>query len=180
MSDLDLMRVLAAATAALASPDADPGVIDRVLENLPAQAGLDCRMRLAPEGLRVDWQSPPSASQEAFADVLAQAVQLAVAAAGQESPGVLDPAGFAAAVERGVAAARWRGGRVSIAVFDVYGLVLGPSTPSASRRQEPSWRRSCQCKSTSLSFARVHPHAGSRALRGVPVSDQQVGTPKPS
>jgi hypothetical protein len=126
MSDLHLMRVLAAATAALASPDADPGVIDRVLENLPAQAGLDCRMRLAPEGLRVDWQTPPSASQEAFADVLAQAVQLAVAAAGQESPGVLDPAGFAAAVERGVAAARWRGGRVSIAVFDVYGLVLGP------------------------------------------------------
>jgi hypothetical protein len=126
MSDLDLMRVLAAAIAALAAPDADPGVLDRVLENLPVQAGLECRMGLAPEGLQVDWQTPPTASQEAFADALGQAVQLAVAAAGQESPGVLDPAGFAAAVERGVAAARWRGGRVSIAVFDVYGLLLGP------------------------------------------------------
>ena len=126
MSDLDLMRVLAAAIAALAAPDADPGVLDRVFENLPAQAGLECRMGLAPEGLQVDWQTPPTASQEAFADALGQAVQLAVAAAGQESPGVLDPAGFAAAVERGVAAARWRGGRVSIAVFDVYGLLLGP------------------------------------------------------
>jgi hypothetical protein len=126
MSDLDLIRVLAAATAALAAPDADPGVIDRVLDTLPAQADLDCRLRLAPDGLRVDWQTPPTAGQEAFVDVLAQAVQLAVAAAGHESPGVLDPAGFAAAVERGVAAARWRGGRVSVAVFDVYGLLLGP------------------------------------------------------
>ncbi|HEU0194367.1 MAG TPA: hypothetical protein VFQ71_09225 [Gaiellales bacterium] len=126
MSDLDLMRVLAAATAALAAPDADPGVLDRVLANVPAQAGLACRMRLAPDGLRIDWQRPPTEPQEAFADVLAQVVQLAVAAAGQESPGVVDPAGFAAAVERGVAAARWRGGRVSIAIFDVYGLLLGP------------------------------------------------------
>ena len=126
MSDLELMRVLAAATAALAAPNADPGVVERVLDSIPAQADLRCALRIAPDGLAAEWDAPPSPSQEAFVDALGQVVSLALTAVGQGRQDVLDPAAFGVAAERAVASARWRGSRLSIAVFEVLGLALGP------------------------------------------------------
>jgi hypothetical protein len=125
MSDLDLMRALARAAAAMAAPDADPGVIERVLAALPAETGLPCELELTPGGMRVVWSADPSPGQEAFADALGRCVALAVAVC-HGVVGVLDRAGLVAELHQAVASARWRGERVAVAAFEVDGLVLGP------------------------------------------------------
>jgi GGDEF domain-containing protein len=125
MSNLELMRALSEAVAAMAAPDADPDVIDRVLGELPGQVGLPCTLLLTPSGIQVSWRSEPEPFQEAFVAALGHCVTLAVAVvhAGTE---VLDQAGLVAELHRAVAAARWRGERIALAVFDVHGLALGP------------------------------------------------------
>ena len=126
MSDARLLRILAQASAALAAPDADPGVIERLLESVPGQAGLDCTLRLAAGGVVADWDGAPDSTQEAFVDALAGCVSLAVAAHRRGSSELLDPPGFVDQVDRAIAAARWRSTRLALTVFDVDGLALGP------------------------------------------------------
>jgi GGDEF domain-containing protein len=126
MSDLELMRILGVVSAALAAPDADPETIERVLDSVPAQAGLRCSLRLAGGELQVEWSGAPTPSQEAFVDVLGRCVALALAVLERGATGVLDPSAFGSELERTVAAARWRGHQVAVAVFDVHGFALGP------------------------------------------------------
>jgi GGDEF domain-containing protein len=130
MSDLDLMRALSEAAAAMAAPDADPDVIERVLGSLPSHLGLPCTLRLTAAGMTVDWQSPPSPQHESFADALGHCVSLAVAVS-HRTNAVLDSAGLVAELHRAVAAARWRNERIALAVFDVHGLTLGPGVDAS-------------------------------------------------
>jgi hypothetical protein len=125
MSELELMRALTRAAAAMAAPDADPGVIERVLASVPEEAGVPCRLELTAAGMSVSWAANPKPEQAAFIDALGQCVALAVAV-GHGVFGVLDRAGLVAELHRAVAAARWRGEHIAVAVFEVDGLVLGP------------------------------------------------------
>ena len=132
MSDLDLLEILARAAAAMAEPQADQRSIERLLEALPAQAGLPCRLWSHSGVLEADWQAPPTRGQEAFVDALSSCLTLAVNGAAPNERDLLDASGFVAAAERAVAAARWRGQTVSVAVFEVTGLVLAPGVDSGS------------------------------------------------
>jgi hypothetical protein len=132
MSDLDLLEILARAAAAMAEPQADQQSIERLLESLPETAGLPCRLWSHSGVLEADWQAPPTRGQEAFVDALSSCLTLAVNGAVSGSRELLDAAGFAAFAERAVAAARWRGQIVSVAVFEVTGLVLAPGFDGGS------------------------------------------------
>ena len=99
-----LMDVLSRAAAALAAPQADVGVIDRILESAPAEAGLGCHLRLAPEGLVAEWDGQPSRDQEAFVDALGHCVALALAAGIAGDEVLLDSGAFAVELERAVPA----------------------------------------------------------------------------
>ena len=125
MSDLDLIRALSRATSALADPDARPDVIERVLAALPVEAELPCELRLAPAGVEVTWTAEPTPAQQAFVEALGHCVELAVAVV-HGGAGVLDRAGLVAELHRAVAAARWRGEQMAVAVFEVRGLALRP------------------------------------------------------
>lgn len=132
MTELDLLETLARAAAAMAAPQTDARSLQRLLDRLPAEAGLACR--LWPHGgeLRVEWIAPPDRAQLAFVDALGSCVTMAIGAIAGAAGELLDPAGFAAAGERAVAAARWRGEGVSIAVFDVAGLILSPGVDAGA------------------------------------------------
>jgi GGDEF domain-containing protein len=130
MSDLELIRALARATAALADPDARPDVIERVLAVLPVEADLPCELRLTPAGMDVVWHGEPGAGQRAFVEALGHCVDLAAAVVHAGS-GVLDRAGLLAELHRTVAAARWRGDQMAVAVFDVRGLALRPGVDAS-------------------------------------------------
>jgi GGDEF domain-containing protein len=121
-----LMDVLSRAAAALAAPQADAGVIDRILASAPVEAGLECRLRMTPEGLVADWDSRPAPEQESFVDALGHCVALALTAGVAGDEVLLDSGAFALELERAVATARWRSQPVAIAVFTVHGLELGP------------------------------------------------------
>ena len=121
-----LMDVLSRAAAALAAPQADVGVIDRILGSAPAEASLGCHLRLAPEGLVAEWDGQPSRDQEAFVDALGHCVALALAAGIAGDEVLLDSGAFAVELERAVATARWRSQAAALAVFTVHGLELGP------------------------------------------------------
>ena len=123
-----LIEVLSRAAAALAAPQADAGVIDRILESAPGEAGLPCSLRMAPEGLVADWDGEPSRDQESFVDALGHCVALALAAGVAGDEVLLDSGAFAVELERAVATARWRTQAVAIAVFTVHGMELGPRT----------------------------------------------------
>ncbi|MGN6379036.1 MAG: hypothetical protein ACTHNU_08815 [Gaiellales bacterium] len=125
MSDLQLMRALSEAAAAMAAPDADPDVIERVLSSLPSHLDLPCTLRLTASGMVVDWSADPQPEHEAFVDALGHCVALAVAVAHGANT-VLDSAGLVAELHRAVAAARWRNERIALSVFDVHGLTLAP------------------------------------------------------
>lgn len=123
-----LIEVLSRAAAALAAPQADAGVIDRILASAPGEAGLPCSLRMAPEGLVADWDGEPSRDQESFVDALGHCVALALAAGVAGDEVLLDSGAFAVELERAVATARWRTQAVAIAVFTVHGMELGPRT----------------------------------------------------
>jgi hypothetical protein len=121
-----LIEVLSRAAAAMAAPQADAGVIDRIVQSAPEEAGVPCRLRMAAEGLVADWDAEPSRDQEAFVDALGHCVALALAAGVAGDEVLLDSGAFAVELERTVATARWRSQSIAIAAFTVHGLELGP------------------------------------------------------
>ena len=121
-----LIDVLSRAAAALAAPQADAGVIDRILGSAPREAALPCSLRMAPEGLVADWDSEPSREQESFVDALGSCVALALAAGVAGDEVLLDSGAFAAELEWTAATARWRSQSLAVTVFTVHGLELGP------------------------------------------------------
>ena len=126
MSPLQLMQILARAAASLSDPGAAPGAVERLLEQIPAEAGLKCDLSLSDGALEVMWLEPPGPEQEAFVAVLAECVTLAGAASARAAYSLLDARSFAAELDRVTAAARWRGHDASLAVFDVEGVAHGP------------------------------------------------------
>ncbi len=120
------MQILARAAASLSDPAAAPGAVERLLEQVPAEAGLKCDLSLSDGALEVSWLEPPGPEQEAFVAVLAECVTLAGAASARAAYSLLDARSFAAELDRVTAAARWRGHDASLAVFDVDGVAHGP------------------------------------------------------
>ncbi len=101
--------------------------MERLLASIPAEAGLDCELRLAADGaLEVTLARAAAPEQQAFVAVLAECVTLAGAAGDRAVYALLDGEAFAAELGRMTAAARWRGHDASLAVFEVEGLALGP------------------------------------------------------
>ena len=132
MTELDLLEILARAAAALAAPQTGAPSLQRILDRVGAEANLPCRLWPAGGGLQVGWRGEPTRAQLAFVDVLGSCAAMAIGAIASTAGELLDPAGFAAASERAVAAARWRGESVSIAVFDVAGLILSPGVDAGA------------------------------------------------
>ena len=120
------MQILARAAASLADPGAAPGAVEELLASIPAEAGLNCDLRLSDGALEVSWNEPPGPEQTAFVDVLAECVTLAGAASARAAYSLLDARSFATELGRVTAAARWRGHDASLAVFDVEGVAHGP------------------------------------------------------
>ncbi len=127
MTPLALMQILARVAAALAAPGAaPPDEVERLLETIPAEAGLDCSLAVVDGSLRVTWNTAPTPVQEAFVAVLSECVTLAGAASDRARYALLDSEGFAAEAGRMAVAARWRSQDASLAVFEVDGIMLGP------------------------------------------------------
>jgi GGDEF domain-containing protein len=121
-----LIDVLSRAAAALAAPQADAAVIDRVLLSAPQEAALPGSLHLSPEGVVATWDGEPTREQEAFVVALGHCVALALAAGVAGAEALLDSGTFTVELERTVATARWRSQALAIAVFTVHGLELGP------------------------------------------------------
>ncbi len=123
MSSLQLMQMLARSAAAMS----DPAEVQRLLHTVPADAGLDCELRLSADGvLQVTWHSPPEPEQSAFIEALAACVALAGLASTRAGSSLLDARAFSAELNRVTGAARWRDHEAAVAVFDVDGLAHGP------------------------------------------------------
>jgi len=125
MDELQLLRAIGDVMRRLA--DAGPGTssldaLSEPLARIGAEAALDA------EGVIVlhwgDGQVDPA--RAAFEAVLNQVVELSQQAGARDGDTTLDPAAFLSELQRCAAAARWRDRRLSLCVFDVEGLTLGP------------------------------------------------------
>jgi GGDEF domain-containing protein len=126
MQDVRLIEILSDAAAALAAPDASPDVVERVLADACARAGIPCTMRTTSSGIDFDWRRTPGRRDHAFVSVLADCARLALAAGGAAAGRTLDAHGFSLELERAASMARWRNQTLAVAVFEVTGLEMGP------------------------------------------------------
>ncbi len=126
MQDVRLIEILSDAAAALAGPDASPDVVERVLADACARAGVPCTMRTTSSGIHFDWRRTPGRRDHAFVSVLADCARLALAAGGASAGRTLDAHGFSLELERAASMARWRNQTLAVAVFEVTGLEMGP------------------------------------------------------
>jgi GGDEF domain-containing protein len=126
MQDVRLIEILSDAAAALAAPDASPDVVERVLADACARAGIPCTMRTTSSGIDFDWRRTPGRRDHAFVSVLADCARLGLAAGGASAGRTLDAHGFSLELERAASMARWRNQTLAVAVFEVTGLEMGP------------------------------------------------------
>ena len=95
------MQILARAAASLSDPGAAPGAVERLLEQVPAEAGLKCDLSLSDGALEVIVAGTPGARAEAFVAVLAECVTLAGAASARAAYSLLDARSFASGAGSG-------------------------------------------------------------------------------
>jgi len=127
VNELSLMRALARAAETLAASDAPEAGLERVLAALDGELGAIAMVEHDADGIHVTWHdSRHEELRVAFEETLAGIVRLGEAATDRLVPSILDGAGFRAAVDRVAAAARWRGARMAMVVFEVEGMLLGP------------------------------------------------------
>jgi hypothetical protein len=127
VNELFLMQALARAARTLAASDAPEAGLERVVAALDRELGELATVAHDPDGVHVTWRDAGHDELRlAFEETLAGIVRLGQAATERLVPGILDGAGFRAAVDRVAAAARWRGARMAMVVFEVDGMLLGP------------------------------------------------------
>jgi GGDEF domain-containing protein len=121
-----LIEVIARAARRLASPDADRDTISAVLAEVRECTGGEASFD-AEQLLVVRWpDGGGDQNRVAFEQALGDLIVLAREALGRSDDVTLDPQSFLAELERCASAARWRDRRLSLCVFDVEGLTLGP------------------------------------------------------
>ena len=126
MHELSLIELIAHAARTLASPEADRDTISVVLADVRERTGADVSFD-SEQRLDVSWpDGGGDADRVAFEQALGDLVALARDALGRADEVTLDPQSFLAELERCASAARWRDRRLSLCVFDVEGLMLGP------------------------------------------------------
>jgi GGDEF domain-containing protein len=124
MTESQLIHALAAAARRLSQPGAAAEIIDDALLELRSTAGVDCV--LTDGGVDVRWpDDAPAEPRGAFEEAVDALVGLAREAHGRDQT-VLDGHAFELELRRCTSAARWRDKRVSVAVFEVEGISLGP------------------------------------------------------
>jgi hypothetical protein len=121
------MPLLAAAAQTLAVSDAPVDSLEPALAAIERELGPLARIERTDTGVSVTWTDGGHDDERAaFADGLAALVALALRAGSSGTTGLADAQTFAAAVDRIASAARFRGARMAVAVFEVEGVVLEP------------------------------------------------------
>lgn len=132
VSDASLMPLLAAATQTLAASDAPGESLEHVLATIERELGPTAKLEHGEEALTVTWTDGGHSEQRAaFAEALAALVVLAQRSGSAPVTGLLDRASFTAAVDRVASAARFRGARMAVAMFEVEGVVLEPGVDTS-------------------------------------------------
>jgi hypothetical protein len=126
MDELSLLRALADVARSLGADGDRSGGMHETLAEPLAGVGAEAAFDEA-GGVSLRWlDGRVDETRVAFEVALNHVAALSRQAALAQGPGTLDPAGFLSELERCASAARWRDGRLSLCVFDVAGLTLGP------------------------------------------------------
>src|SRR4051794_5261058 len=121
------MQVLANAAGVLAAADAPEATVERVLVSVGRELSGTATIGWERGRVSVTWHDGDGDEErDAFAEALTALVELAGRSEARGQGRVLDAAGFALAVDRVAAGARWRGARMAVAAFEVEGMLLGP------------------------------------------------------
>ena len=127
MTDAVLMQLLAGAARTLAAADTPETSIERLLNSIDGELGETATVARVDGTVDIAWNDGAhSASRDAFVEGLTALAELAVRSQSRVQADILDAGGFASALDRVAAGARWRGARMAIAVFEVEGMLLGP------------------------------------------------------
>jgi hypothetical protein len=127
VTDAVLMQLLAGAARTLAAADTPETSIERLLNSIDGELGETATVARVDGTVGITWHDGThSASRDAFAEGLTALTELAVRSQSRVQADILDAGGFASALDRVAAGARWRGARMAIAVFEVEGMLLGP------------------------------------------------------
>ena len=121
------MPLLAAAAQTLAASDTPVDSLESALATIERELGPLARIERTDDGISVTWtDGGHDEERTAFADGLTSLVALALRSGSSGATGLVDAQTFAAAVDRVASAARFRGARMAVAVFEVEGVVLEP------------------------------------------------------
>jgi GGDEF domain-containing protein len=126
MDELSLIQVIAQVARELAAPEAGEEALEAALVHVREQTGAEVSFD-EEQRVAVRWPAGGGdAAQVAFELALGDVLVLAREAIGRDGDVTLGPQSFLAELERCASAARWRDRQLSLCVFDVEGLTLGP------------------------------------------------------
>lgn len=121
-----LLRALADVARALGADGDRAGALDEALADPLGRIGAEAAFDES-GGISLRWlDGGVDEARVAFEVALNHVAALSRQAALAQGAGTLDPAAFLSELQRCASAARWRDGRLSICVFDVEGMTLGP------------------------------------------------------
>ena len=134
MDELSLIQVIAQVARELAAPEAGEEALEAALVHVREQTGAEVSFD-EEQRVIVRWPAGGGdAAQVAFEQALGDVLALAREAIGRDGDVTLGPQSFLAELERCASAARWRDRRLSLCVFDVEGLTLGPGIDESRHR----------------------------------------------
>jgi hypothetical protein len=126
MDESSMLRALADIVRGLAGPEGPSApaadVLAEPLQRIGAEADVDTGGTIALRWLDGGMDD----GRAAFESVVNDIAEVSRQAAARHAGATLDPAAFRSEVARCAAAARWRDGRLSLCVFEIEGLMLGP------------------------------------------------------
>ena len=126
MDEPNLIQVIAQVARELAAPETGEEAFEAALMHVREQTGAEVSFD-EEQRVVVRWPSGGGdAAQLAFEQALGDVLSLAREAIGRDGDVTLNPQSFLAELERCSSAARWRDRQLSLCVFDVEGLILGP------------------------------------------------------
>jgi len=126
MDEPTLIQVIAQVARELAAPEAEAEALEAALVHVREQTGAEVSFD-EEQRVVVRWPAGGGdAAQVAFEQALGDVLALARDAIARDGDVTLGPQNFLAELERCASAARWRDRQLSLCVFDVEGLTLGP------------------------------------------------------
>ncbi len=128
-----LIQVLSRAARIVADSEEPQASLEIALAAISGELSGIATVERADRNVTVIWlDGVADADRDAFAAAVASMAALAYQSSGRSNDTVLDAGAFLVTLDRIAAAARWRGARMAVSVFEVEGMVLGPGTDEST------------------------------------------------